>query len=118
MSFDCGSKFENTGVIVTSEQGAKLLAASYFYLYGEDAADYVMNLWNNKAKEDDPRKPTFLIFSPAKDADINYKQKSQVPKSVKQNIQFSSISNETELNKFPIVMASCGASVHPPRGNQ
>lgn len=61
MSFDCGAAFESTGLIVTSDAGAKLLAAAYTHLYGAEAGKYVLDKWYTKANPEDPRLPSFLI---------------------------------------------------------
>ena len=64
MSFDCGSMYDRTAMIVTSRQGAELLAVAYDALYGPAAGAAVMAKWNSKDKPEDPRLPTFIIVTP------------------------------------------------------
>ena len=63
MSFDCGSDFSKTAMIITSDAGANLLAAAYSSMYGSKAGEQVLHTWNTKVNDSDPRKPTFLIVT-------------------------------------------------------
>ena len=113
MSFDCGSQWENTAMIITSDLGAQLLAAAYTQLYGNEAGRNVIRQWNNKTKSTDPRKPSFLIITPPA-----IDQEKQSWKSI---TELDTLSSETRsLNKRkslslrmpPVVTASCGTRVH------
>jgi len=68
MSLDCSSKYQNTGVIVTSDSGAQLMAVAYSALWGKAAGQSILDTWNTKVNKSDPRKPTFIIVSPPSDA--------------------------------------------------
>ena len=68
MSRDCGRRFENTGIIVTSDSGAQVMAVAYSSLWGHAAGQAIMDTWRTKVKITDPRKPTFIIVAPPKNA--------------------------------------------------
>jgi len=110
MSFDCGSQWANTALIVTSEAGAELLAASYTHLWGAAAGKMVMHTWNNKANPDDPRLPTFLIVTPP--AGTNFKWQKSVAIGSKSKFSQSTINNDDIESHMPVVTASCGTRVH------
>lgn len=48
MDFDCGSDFNSTAMIITSDHGAKMLAELYSYRYGRAAGKRVLQQWNSK----------------------------------------------------------------------
>ncbi len=72
MSFDCGSDFSKTAMIITSDAGAHLLATAFASMYGNAAGDQVLRSWNTKVNESDPRKPTFLVVTPPESAHENW----------------------------------------------
>ena len=110
MSFDCGSKWNNTAMIITSEAGAKLLAASYTHLWGQSAGELVMKRWQNKVDADDPRLPTFLVVTPASGADFNWKKSVSLGRYSQYSASTHSSSNVQA--KMPTLFATCGTRSH------
>jgi hypothetical protein len=113
MSFDCGASFENTGLIVTSKEGAELLAAAYAYLYGEQAAEFVIDKWNNKASESDPRKPSFLIAKPS--TGLSWKQSKPSLEKSRFDFSIQQASQGLEVDKVSwsgMLEAHCGTRDH------
>ncbi|MCG7549222.1 hypothetical protein [Pseudoalteromonas sp. Of7M-16] len=119
VSFDCGSDYQNTAVMVMSDSGAKLIAAAYTHLYGEAAGQAVMDTWQTKQNASDPRKPTYLFILAPRDQDINWKSKN----INKLNNFLSRVSiSETKVadqkleseSKIPVVLAGCGVRDHNP----
>ncbi|WP_257326013.1 hypothetical protein [Pseudoalteromonas rhizosphaerae] len=122
MSFDCGSDFSKTAMIITSDAGAHLLATAFASMYGNAAGDQVLHSWNTKVNESDPRKPTFLVVTPPENAHENW-YKSTISKGVKKtlNYQAESLTSEhsDDLNvELPIVKPYCGSRDHRPTSAQ
>lgn len=113
MSFDCGSMYNRTAMIVTSRQGAELLAVAYEALYGPAAGAAVMAKWNNKDKPQDPRLPTFIIVTPPEGK--VYRTES-VKGGTKNNATTEAASTmkirQVEFSAEEI-RSSCGSSNHP-----
>lgn len=65
MDFDLGSGYHDNGLIVMGEYGARLLADAMAYRHGEQAKLDVLDQWQRKANQNDPRKPTFLFAKPS-----------------------------------------------------
>lgn len=116
MSFDCGSYYDKTAMIVTSRQGAEILATAYEALYGPAAGKAVMDKWNNKAKSTDPRLPTFILVRPP--VGKSYLVKANDVKAKLSDLKVDSLNeNKIEL-KAPAfdlteVSGTCGAIEHP-----
>ncbi len=66
METDCGSPYENLGVLAMSDQGARIIAAGLEVLYGAQVGQDALRQWKQKANPLDPRKPTFLLVQEAK----------------------------------------------------
>ncbi|ESP95056.1 hypothetical protein [Pseudoalteromonas luteoviolacea] len=117
VSFDCGSDYQNTAVMVMSDSGAKLIAAAYTHLYGEAAGQAVMDTWQTKQNASDPRKPTYLFILAPRDQDINWQSKN-----INKLNNFLSRVSISETNKLdqaseskpeiPVVLAGCGVRNH------
>ncbi|MET1254203.1 hypothetical protein [Aliikangiella maris] len=113
MSFDCGSKYESTAMIITSFAGAQLLAASYTHLYGKEAGEMVMQTWQNKVNKDDPRLPTFIFVSPATGTHFDWRQSVKV--TTNKNLSQTGFSLTTRNNSadgMPNLYAGCGSRTH------
>ncbi|WP_283709803.1 hypothetical protein [Pseudoalteromonas prydzensis] len=113
MNFDCGSAFESTGMIITSERGAQLLAAAYTHLYGQEAGEFVMTQWNTKKHVDDPRKPTFLIVKPPQN--INWQAPKLASNSLVQarSLQVQSAETSDATPEYQAMLESfCGTRNH------
>lgn len=108
MSLDCGSKFNNTGIIITTEQGAKFLANAYSKLYSFAAGEKVRQAWQMKANPDDPRKPTMLL--------INEFGALEWPDNSSKLIKSKNSSNYSarSINIGPKVLQLCGTRSHHP----
>jgi len=115
MSFDCGSDFSKTAMIITSDAGAHLLATAFASMYGNAAGDQVLRSWNNKVNESDPRKPTFLVVTPPENAHENW-YKSGISKSATKTLNYkaSSLTFDDLEVKLPIVKPYCGSRDHRP----
>ncbi|AZZ98267.1 hypothetical protein [Pseudoalteromonas sp. R3] len=121
VSFDCGSDYKNTAVMVMSNSGAQLIAAAYTHLYGESAGQSVMEAWENKQNASDPRKPTYLFILAPREQNFDWQKRQQN----KFNKMVSRVSiNETSVVNFemdsvssfpPVVLAGCGVRNHNPQ---
>ncbi len=118
MSFDCGSDFSETAMIITSDAGAHLLATAFTSLYGPSAGKQILASWNNKVDESDPRKPTFLVVTPPENATENWYE-SGIAKSTNKTLNYSTnsltsvTSDEVEVSStVPVVRAYCGSRDH------
>jgi hypothetical protein len=114
MSFDCGSMYDKTAMIVTSRQGAEILAVAYEALYGPAAGAAVMAKWNNKDKPQDPRLPTFIIVTPPEGKVYRAEPVKSAVKSVKGTAETATTMKlqQTEFSASEI-RSSCGSSDHP-----
>ncbi|MEC4091871.1 hypothetical protein [Pseudoalteromonas rubra] len=118
INFDCGSQFKDTGLIVTTEQGAKFLARAYQALYGDEAAKAVIDAWTKKANLADPRKPTMLLvnkFNDSKWPEIGLHERfnNKLNRIALSDVQsVNSLEQEKENVRAPIVLQLCGARVH------
>jgi hypothetical protein len=108
MSFDCGSDFSETGLIVTTEQGAKFLAHAYSELYGKAAGEKVKQAWLTKANPDDPRKPTMLL--------INAFGALEWPNESTKVVELQEFSSNKTVsaNTGPAILQLCGTRSHNP----
>ncbi len=61
LDMDCNSRLATAGAFSISDHGTRIIAAGLKALYGEHKAQQALTLWHNKAHQDDPRKPSFLI---------------------------------------------------------
>lgn len=115
MSFDCGSDFSKTAMIITSDAGAHLLATAFASMYGNAAGDQVLHSWNTKVNESDPRKPTFLVVTPPENAHENW-YKSGISKSAIKTLNYktSSLTSDDLEVAMPIVKPYCGSRDHTP----
>ncbi|AXQ97997.1 hypothetical protein D0N37_09685 [Pseudoalteromonas piscicida] len=118
ISFDCGSKFEKTGIIITTEEGAKFLAQAYTQLYGVDAGKKVMQLWKTKAHPEDPRKPTMLLINnfnnndwPSNEVHLKSDKKVNLDDEVVIQSANKEVTNSNKL-KAPEIIQLCGTRVH------
>ena len=114
MSLDCGSKWENTGMIITSKAGAQLLAASYTHMWGVKAGEMVMQQWKNKVSLDDPRLPTFLVVTPPEGASFDWKTSIKVASKDRKfrNKSSSSTANISMKMAMPMIIGTCGTRSH------
>ncbi|ATG77638.1 hypothetical protein [Pseudoalteromonas sp. 1_2015MBL_MicDiv] len=119
MSFDCGSDFAKTAMIVTSEAGAYLLANAFSNIYGPAAGQRVLDTWNTKTSENDPRKPTFLVITPPPEGTENW-YKSTISKGDKKllNNRVEMLTSEGDHAPEPMIMGVCGSRDHVPTGQQ
>ncbi|CAM4292700.1 hypothetical protein [Pseudoalteromonas ostreae] len=122
MSFDCGSDFSKTAMIITSDAGAHLLATAFASMYGDAAGDQVLHSWNTKVNEGDPRKPTFLVVTPPENAHENWYNKA-IPKSAAKTLNHHTTSLTSEKSddldvELPIVKPYCGSRDHRPTSVQ
>ncbi len=124
MSFDCGSDFSETAMIITSDAGAHLLATAFTSLYGPSAGKQILTSWNNKVDKNDPRKPTFLIVTPPENATENWYE-SGIAKSTNKTLNYltNSLTTATsdkidKSSTVPVVRAYCGSRDHIPTSAQ
>ncbi|WP_286265790.1 hypothetical protein [Thalassotalea atypica] len=85
IDFDTESGYHNNTMLVMDDFGVKLLAAGFKAEYGAEFADKILDAWNNKKDQDDPRKPTYMLVQKPKDD-----------------------------NEFPRVFVACGSKDHKP----
>jgi hypothetical protein len=117
INFDCGSKFKDTGIIITTDAGARFLSDAYRALYGDKAAEAVLSAWNTKANPEDPRKPTMLLINSfAQDNTTqsninNSKVNKELPLS-SSRVNIKSLDSAEEPKFVPPIMQLCGARVH------
>jgi len=116
MSFDCGSYYDKTAMIVTSRQGAEILATAYEALYGPAAGKAIMDKWNKKAKSTDPRLPTFILVRPP--IGKSYLVKTLDKKNGQLELNANSISEakieaKAQAVDLTEVSGTCGAIEHP-----
>jgi hypothetical protein len=112
MNFDCGSYYDKTAMIVTSRQGAEILATAYEALYGTAAGKAVMDKWNKKTKAEDPRLPTFIVVKPPEGKSYLLSSANQkiAPFNMKTDLQ-----EKTKAQSFNAaeISPSCGGVDHP-----
>lgn len=116
MNFDCGSYYDKTAMIITSRQGAEILATAYEALYGPAAGKAIMAKWNNKSKSTDPRLPTFILVRPP--VGKSYLLKNHNQKTERTDLKVNSLNESNiEINApaFDLteVSGTCGAIEHP-----
>ncbi|OHU85510.1 MULTISPECIES: hypothetical protein [Pseudoalteromonas] len=122
VSFDCGSDYKNTALMVMSDSGAQLLAAAYTHLYGVKAGEQVMTAWNTKKNNSDPRKPTYLFVLAERTKSFNWQNSQSNTNKLNRNLKsvtmngahvenYESISSEQYV---PVVVAGCGVRDHNP----
>lgn len=117
INFDCGSRFKNTGIIITTDEGAQFLANAYKALYGEKASNAVLKAWNTKANPDDPRKPTMLLINsfPANDNNLSNKGNAKFNKKLQgkgDSVSIRETDRTLEAGFAPPIIQLCGARVH------
>lgn len=86
IDFDTDSGYHNNTMMIMDEFGMEVLANGFEAMYGKEQANKVRQAWAEKQKQDDPRKPTYLL----------------VQKPEKQG-------------ELPKVFAACGGGTHPPK---
>jgi hypothetical protein len=86
IDFDTTSGYHDNAIMVMDDFGAEIIATAFEVKYGKEHADKVRQAWANKQKDEDPRKPTYLLV-----------QKPEIPESL------------------PQVFAGCGNERHPPK---
>lgn len=86
IDFDTDSGYHNNTMMIMDEFGMEVLAHGFEAMYGEEQANKVREAWAEKQKQDDPRKPTYLLV-----------QKPQ------------------KQGELPKVFAACGGRQHPPQ---
>ncbi|KID56863.1 hypothetical protein JF50_13275 [Pseudoalteromonas luteoviolacea] len=122
VSFDCGSDYQDTAMMIMSDSGAKILAAAYTHLYGEQFGKQVMDAWNNKKHESDPRKPTYLFVIAPREQPVVWQNKytNKVHKVLTRDTLGSYNGDsqdvsETSIDTFvPVLAAGCGTKIHNP----
>ncbi|NOU50251.1 hypothetical protein HG263_06800 [Pseudoalteromonas sp. JBTF-M23] len=115
INFDCGSKFKDTGIIITTDSGANFLAKAYRSLYGDKAAEAVLNAWNTKANPNDPRKPTMLLINNFGTDSTYSTSNKNINKKLSVNsgyVNISDLERTKEIESAPPIMKLCGARVH------
>ena len=120
MSFDCGSNYADTAMIITSKAGAEILSAAYTALWGEKYGQMVMDQWNNKTNPDDPRKPTFIIVTMPSEHSVNSgKRKVDKFAETLSKQAFAGAPSATGDPSFvmPQLISACGTLQHDPDGN-
>lgn len=85
IDFDTDSGYHGNTMLIMDDFGVKLLAAGFKSEYGEAFADKILEAWNNKKHQDDPRKPTYMLVQKPKDE-----------------------------RSFPRVFVACGSKDHKP----
>lgn len=126
VSFDCGSDYHNTALMVMSDSGAMLLAAAYTHLYGEKFGKQVIDAWNTKKNEDDPRKPTYLFAIAPRNQKFTWENNK--PQKVHNNLTRDKLNryesdhqlveepNATNDSMFiPVIATGCGTKIHNPQ---
>ena len=127
VSFDCGSDYHNTAIMVMSDAGAELLAAAYTHLYGEKFGQQVIDTWNTKKNTDDPRKPTYLFAIAPRNKSFAWK--NDKVKKVHNKLTYDTleehvtdvnhvgnvISNNGTESNIPTLAAGCGTKIHDPQ---
>ena len=83
IDFDTVSGYHNNTMMIMDDFGVEMLTAGFSVKYGQKFADSITKAWQEKQKNSDPRKPTYLL----------------VQKPI----------NEGEL---PKVFAACGQKIH------
>ena len=86
IDFDSTSGYHDNAIMVMDDFGVDMLATAFEVKYGKEHADKVREAWANKQKNDDPRKPTYMLVQKPK---LDY--------------------------QLPNVYAACGESKHPPK---
>ncbi|MEC8325892.1 MAG: hypothetical protein VX100_07330 [Pseudomonadota bacterium] len=121
MSFDCGSDYHQTGLIVSSRSGAELLAAAYTQLWGTSYGQSVIDAWENKARPNDPRKPTFLLVKTADNVSYNWSDNSNkvvkddsLSRYEERTVRTISFKEDTSP---PVLFQTCGTRNHDPLNN-
>ncbi len=61
IDFDTTSGYHGNAIMVMDDFGAEMVAAAFETKYGKVHADKVRTAWIEKEKEDDPRKPTYML---------------------------------------------------------
>jgi hypothetical protein len=84
IDFDTDSGYHNNAIMVMDDFGVEMIATAFEVKYGKIHADKIRKAWNEKEKENDPRKPTYILV--------------QKPE------------NENDL---PRAIAKCGGKKHP-----
>jgi hypothetical protein len=129
VSFDCGSDYHNTALMVMSDSGARLLAAAFTHLYGEKYGQQVIDAWNTKKHADDPRKPTYLFAIAPREKEYSWKNKTtqkvhnKLTRDTLQSYQSQrQLVNDTndleEALDIPVLAAGCGTKIHNPQAAQ
>ncbi|WP_217704593.1 hypothetical protein [Pseudoalteromonas sp. McH1-7] len=126
VSFDCGSDYHNTAVMIMSDSGAMLLAAAYTHLYGEKYGQQVIDAWNTKKNKDDPRKPTYLFAIAPREKEFAWRNKPN--QNIHNNLTYDTLgkyisdrqlANKTESFEdaqfIPVLAAGCGTKIHNPQ---
>ncbi|MBQ4879651.1 hypothetical protein J8M21_20750 [Pseudoalteromonas luteoviolacea] len=123
ISFDCSSKFKDTGVIITSEDGAKFVANAYSSLYGPEFGEAVKRAWLSKANPSDPRKPTMLLLNSFGKIEwpsnrevnvgskkVNFEFENRVHSQLSNRVE--QVNNQDSPPLPPVILQVCGTRGH------
>lgn len=61
IDFNTTSGYHNNAIMVMDDFGVEMIAAAFDSKYSKEAANNVRQAWAEKQKQDDPRKPTYLL---------------------------------------------------------
>lgn len=86
IDFDTDSGYHRNAILVMDEFGVEMIATAFEAKYGKSHAERVRKAWAEKRKQDDPRKPTYLLIQKPEDD-----------------------------QKVPSLFAPCGGEKHPPK---
>ena len=86
IDFDTDSGYHNNAIMVMDDFGVEMIATAFESKYGQEHAEKVRKAWAEKRKQEDPRKPTYLLIQKPKDE-----------------------------STLPNIYAVCGGEKHPPK---
>ena len=61
IDFDTTSGYHNNTMMVMDDFGVEMLATAFEVKYGKAHADKIRSAWSEKQKQEDPRKPTYML---------------------------------------------------------
>jgi hypothetical protein len=62
IDFDTVSGYHNNTMMIMDDFGVEMLTAGFSVKYGQQFADSITKAWQEKQKNSDPRKPTYLLI--------------------------------------------------------
>ncbi|GAA5130563.1 hypothetical protein [Thalassotalea piscium] len=67
IDFDTDSGYHNNSIMVMDDFGVEMIATAFEVKYGKIHADKIRTAWNERQKENDPRKPTYILVQKPED---------------------------------------------------